>query len=78
MEIPEELEHQRRALQTEAGQIANTRGAIQFKSGDKNAAMKDWKHAVSIWSELLPATDSIANPLFVRPHPLKNLLLDLC
>ena len=68
MDIPEELEHQRRALHTEAGQIANTRGATHYKNDDKAAAMKDWKLAVKTWSELLPVADSIATPLFVRPY----------
>lgn len=68
--MPQELEGRRRALKTENGQILNTRGAIHFKKGDKAAALKDWQAAVDVWAELLPQTDSLANPLFVRPSAL--------
>jgi hypothetical protein len=66
VDVPEELHDVRRALQTEHGQILNTRGAIHFKNKEGDLAIQDWLSAIDIWVKLLPETESIANPLFVR------------
>jgi len=69
IEVPEELETARRALANEAGQIINTRGAIHFKNRELKEAIKDWNEAIDIWTQILIETESIADPLFVRPIP---------
>lgn len=73
MEIPEDLLTVRRALQTEAGQIMNTRGAIRFKNKETAEAIADWNKAVEIWSQLLIETDSVASPLFAVHRNLGHL-----
>jgi tetratricopeptide (TPR) repeat protein len=73
MEIPVELDTVRRALQTELGQIMNTRGAIHFKNRELTQAIEDWNKAIEIWTPVLIETESVASPLFAVHRNLGHL-----